>query len=144
MVSYLNTAVFSAAKFFTVMTRECENVIAITFVSITFVIFVFILAYHIHTEVSLKVWKRLKLMRSRKGENVINNPPIDCVVRPTFSSVDGVPSRQGSPLIQHETDETINELIQVSSCQLQLMALLLFWRGTNHLYILNTCVRIDY
>ena len=28
--------------------------------------------------------------------------------------------------------------------QHQLMALLLFWRGMNHLHILNTCMRIDY
>ena len=57
-------------------------------------------------------------MKNRNNGNMIDNPPIDSdVVRPTFSTVDGVPSRQGSPLIQHGTDETINELIQVSSCQ---------------------------
>ena len=90
----MNIAVFSAAKFFTLMTREYENVIAITSVSITFLIFIFILAYHIHTEISLKVWKRLKLMRNRNNGNMIDNPPIDSgVVRPTFSTVDGVPSR---------------------------------------------------
>lgn len=108
MVSYLNTALFSAAKFFTLTTEQYENVIAASSVSITFLILILILAYHIHTEISLKLWKRLKLMRSRKGRNtMVDNPPTDSgVARPTYSTVDVVPSRQGSPLIWHRTDKT--------------------------------------
>ena len=61
MISYLNIALFSAAAFFTTQTREYHNEVVFMSISVTFVLFLFVLAYHVYTELLSNLFATLKL-----------------------------------------------------------------------------------
>ena len=118
MVCYLNTALFSAAILFTLETGEYQTVVTFTSVSVMFILVLFVLAYHIHTELFLKLWMKFKpsQRRSSKNEGVHDSTPgVSCGnTTPTSSTVDGLPSRkkQAVPSVYSEHK---NELKQISS-----------------------------
>ena len=96
-ICYLNLLLLSAAKLFTRETRN-DHVIS-SFVSglITLILFLYVLAYHAFTELCLKQCRKFKQNRQKPTEteevsdNINYQPVNEDKLKPTFSTVDGLP-----------------------------------------------------
>ena len=116
MISYLNIALFSAATFFTTQTREYHDEVAFMSVSVTFVLFLFVLAYHIYTELLSNLFATLKLKIINAFSRGINSCTSSEIIQPTFSTITGIPERNAMHSI---LDEDKNDKIQVpTSCSI--------------------------
>ena len=115
MISYLNIALFSAATFFTTQTGDYQTEAAFTSVTITFALFLFVLASHIYAELLLKWWMTLKLkinaIRSAWNASYTGSD----ITRPTFSIIDGIPDRNTLPSVLDHVDETTKHKVQESA-----------------------------
>ena len=100
MVNYLNIALFSAATFFATQTNKYRTEVAYMSVSVTLVLFLFVLAYHIYTELLSKWCRALKLKISKllfiRGSNSCTDSDI---LQPTSSIIDGLPDESAMPSI---------------------------------------------
>ena len=128
MINYLNVALFSAATMFTSQTREYQTEVAFTSVSVTFALFLFVLAYHIYTELLSTCWAALKLKLNKMFNRGIDSYSSSDITRPTFSTVEGLPERNALPSVLDNADKFENQ--QPASCSMD--KILLKWIMTTH------------
>ena len=110
MVNYLNIALFSAATFFAIQTSDkYRKEVAYISVSVTLVLFFFVLTYHIYTELLSKWCRALKLKISKllfiRSSNSCTNSDI---VQPTSSIIDGLPNASVMPSVLDEVGKLDN------------------------------------
>ena len=101
MVCYSNIILFSTAELFA-LERGNGHVVAPVFASgsITLLLFLYVLAYHVFSEFCLKHWKKLFKQPSQNVDTYIEYPPKDLQdpPKPTFSVI-GRPSHNTRPLL---------------------------------------------
>ena len=115
MVNYLNIALFSAATFFAIQTSDkYRKEVAYVSVSVTLVLFLFVLAYHIYTELLSKWCRALKLKISKLLFIRSSNSCTDSdIVQPTSSIIDGLPNASVMPSILDKVGGLDNAIIPV-------------------------------
>ena len=104
MVNYLNIALFSAATFFAIQTSDkYRKEVAYMSVSVTLVLFLFVLAYHIYTELLSKWCRALKLkIRKLLFIRSSNSCTDSDIIQPTSSIIDGLPGASAMPSVLDE------------------------------------------
>ena len=110
MVNYLNIALFSAATFFAIQTSDkYRKEVAYMSVSVTLVLFLFVLAYHIYTELLSKWCRALKLkIRKLLFIRSSNSCTDSDIVQPTSSIIDGLPNASAMPSVLDEVGGLVN------------------------------------
>ena len=103
LACYFKIALVSLVKSFTLEQNESDQVV-VTYISgaIVFILFLFILACHILTEICLPLWEKIKQQRSQLEVSLVNFPPsLDSDQRdtsePTFTILQ-TPPREAQPL----------------------------------------------
>ena len=115
MISYLNIALFSAAKAFSLETEKYQTLVVILSVYVTVALFIIVVSYHIHVEVSMKLWARFGPKRNRQSDSMLAENGSGDHVGPTFSIIDGIPQNGLPTSTGRDTERTDSELTQVSA-----------------------------
>ena len=104
-VSYFNILTVSGAELFSLESRDGQTLIAYFTVLTTVIQLLAVLAYHMLTEVFMKLWKKLNSRRdvNTAEEPLLDFPPTNTInigsqtnaVEPTVTVINGVPHREG-------------------------------------------------